>query len=179
MSDWFGTESRVPPLKAGLDLEMPAPSKWRGQPLIEDIKSGRVDVKLIDERVLEVLKFVSRTSEFLSTAAEEAGEDEATNALTRRLASESFVLLKNEADTLPLNMESRPRMAVVGQLAVEYSGAGAVQLEHLNIHNDHTTASKLYILNQTRFPSRQGSKCIGVYHYLHQTTLPRRTAKPA
>ena len=124
MSDWFGMDSRLPPLEAGLDLEMPAPSKYRGQPLIEDIKSGKVDINLIDKRVLEVLKFVSRTSEFHSTAAEEAGEEENTNRLTRRLASESLVLLKNEANALPLNMASKPKIAVVGQLAAEYSGGG-------------------------------------------------------
>ena len=124
MSDWFGTESRLQAIEAGLDVEMPGPSKCRGQALVDDIESGKVDINLINERVLEVLKFVSRTSEFHSTAAEKSGEDEATNALARRIASESLVLLKNEGDILPLNMELKPRIAVVGQLSLEYSGGG-------------------------------------------------------
>lgn len=124
MSDWFGTESRLPAIEAGLDVEMPGPSKCRGQPLVEDIKSGKVGIDVINERVLEVLKFVSRTSEFHSTAPEESGEDNATNALARKIASESIVLLKNEGDILPLNMKSEPRIAVVGHLSLEYSGGG-------------------------------------------------------
>jgi beta-glucosidase len=124
VSDWFGTESRIPAIEAGLDLEMPGPSKCRGEPLVEDIKSGKVSMDVINERVLKVLKFVSRTSTFHSTAAEEAGEDDATNELARKVASESMVLLKNEGNILPLNMKSNPRIAVIGQLSLEYSGGG-------------------------------------------------------
>jgi beta-glucosidase len=124
MSDWFGTESRIPALEAGLDLEMPGPSKCRGQALVDDIQSGRIGMDVIDQRVMEVLKLVLRTSEVHSTAAEEAGEDVATNVLTRKVASESMVLLKNEGNVLPLDLKSKARIAVIGKLATEYSGGG-------------------------------------------------------
>ncbi|KAH7389222.1 glycoside hydrolase, partial [Cadophora sp. MPI-SDFR-AT-0126] len=33
MSDWFGTYSTTKAMQAGLDLEMPGPTKWRGASL--------------------------------------------------------------------------------------------------------------------------------------------------
>ena len=124
MSDWFGTMSQKPSLEAGVDLEMPGPSVWRSTSLINSIKSGQTDQRLIDERVLEVLKLISRTSEVHSNAPEESGEDDVANALARQVAVESMVLLKNDNTVLPLDLSTAPKVALVGRLAMEYSGGG-------------------------------------------------------
>ena len=124
MSDWFGTMSQKPSLEAGLDLEMPGPSIWRSKSLVKSIKSGDIEQKLIDERVSEVLKLISRTSEVHSDAREESGEDEVANALARQVAGESIILLKNNDGVLPLNFTTAPKVAVVGRLGAQYSGGG-------------------------------------------------------
>jgi beta-glucosidase len=124
MSDWYGTESTSAAIEAGLDIEMPGPSKARGNKLIEDVKSGQINTKVIDQRVLGVLKLASRSKEVASTANELAGEDEATNGLIRKIASNSMVLLKNENNLLPLKIEEAPKIAVIGHHASIYTSGG-------------------------------------------------------
>lgn len=125
MSDWFGTTSQKSSLEAGVDLEMPGPSVWR-QPnsLVDKIKFGHIEQELVDERVSEVLKLISRTSEVHSDAREASGEDEVANALARQVAAESMVLLKNDNGALPLDLSTAPKVALVGRLATECSGGG-------------------------------------------------------
>ena len=38
MSDWFGTQSTAASINAGLDLEMPGPTIWRGEQLLQAIE---------------------------------------------------------------------------------------------------------------------------------------------
>jgi beta-glucosidase len=40
MSDWVGTYSTVEAINAGLDLEMPGPTKSRGQLLLDVVQEG-------------------------------------------------------------------------------------------------------------------------------------------
>lgn len=124
MSDWFGTTSREGALAAGLDVEMPGPTVFRGAGLVEDVKSGKISEALVDERVLEVLKFVARTKEAHSTAAEVSGQDDATSALCRKIAAESIVLLKNEGNVLPLDLKKELKVSVVGVPSIIPSSGG-------------------------------------------------------
>ncbi|HEX2864876.1 MAG TPA: glycoside hydrolase family 3 N-terminal domain-containing protein, partial [Deinococcales bacterium] len=41
MSDWFGTHSVVEAANAGLDLEMPGPTQWRGERLVRAVREGK------------------------------------------------------------------------------------------------------------------------------------------
>lgn len=124
MSDWYGTESRIPALKAGLDLEMPGPSKTRGKALVEDIRLGKISTEVIDQRVFGILKLVARTAEVHASKDELPGQDETTSSLVRRIASESMVLLKNDNNLLPLNLKSAPNMAIIGLPSTEFCIGG-------------------------------------------------------
>lgn len=126
MSDWYGTESTAASIKAGLDIEMPGPSKARGQKLMKEVNCGEVSTEVLDERVLGILKIVQRTREVhsLDSADEQIGLDEATNVLIRKIASESIVLLKNERRVLPIDIEKAPKIAIIGEPAVTYCGGG-------------------------------------------------------
>ena len=42
MSDWFGSRSTAPTLNAGLDLEMPGPTRDRGDKLVAAVEAGEV-----------------------------------------------------------------------------------------------------------------------------------------
>ena len=48
MSDWFGTKSTAAAANAGLDLEMPGPSMWRGERLVQAVRAGEVSQAVID-----------------------------------------------------------------------------------------------------------------------------------
>ena len=42
MSDWFGSHSTAPTVNAGLDLEMPGPTRDRGEKLVAAVRAGEV-----------------------------------------------------------------------------------------------------------------------------------------
>ena len=43
MSDWTGTRSTAAAMNAGLDLEMPGPTKWRGRKLVDAVLRGEAN----------------------------------------------------------------------------------------------------------------------------------------
>ncbi|KAK3704870.1 beta-glucosidase [Vermiconidia calcicola] len=104
MSDWFGTYSTSDAINAGLDLEMPGPTRWRAGLLEHLVSSRRVPIHILDERVRNMLNLVKqcKTSGVKEWAKEGTNDTPETAKLLRRLAADSCVLLKNERDALPL-----------------------------------------------------------------------------
>jgi len=97
------------------------------EPLRELIHEGKLSMKVVDERVAEVLAVKFRMGLFDSPYN---NEDESINALihtdedealSRQLTKESMVLLKNENKTLPLNIKKTKKVLVTGPLADEVS----------------------------------------------------------
>lgn len=108
MSDWGGTNSTAASLNAGLDLEMPGPTKVRGvEAVLKAIKAGEVSEETIDERAMRVLEFLERLRCFEDpTIPDERAIDRPEHrALIREAGSKGIVLLKNENDILPLPKE--------------------------------------------------------------------------
>lgn len=114
MSDWFGTKSGPAAINAGLDMEMPGPSVFRGAKLVQDVKEGRVAEVVVDERVANVLRFLDRTRSSHSKEPEKSIVDEATNTTALNVAAEGIVLLQNRNNTLPLDLTKSMKVAVVG-----------------------------------------------------------------
>ncbi|MDJ0848338.1 MAG: glycoside hydrolase family 3 C-terminal domain-containing protein [Myxococcota bacterium] len=119
VSDWFGTRSTAAALAAGLDLEMPGPSQWRGPKLLEAVKRGEVAVEQVDACARRVLAAVlagakSGTDASLDEQAEDRPEH---RMVARRAAVESVVLLRNEGGQLPLDPAKLRRLALIGPLA--------------------------------------------------------------
>lgn len=130
MSDWFGTRSGLPAVNAGLDLEMPGPSVFRGQRLVEDVKTGLISEHVIDERARNVLKLIHRTSASHTQEEERSVINEEANSLARQVASEGIVLLKNKRNILPLNLANKnSKLAVIGPFALNppIGGGGSAQ----------------------------------------------------
>ncbi|OAL52638.1 putative glycosyl hydrolase [Pyrenochaeta sp. DS3sAY3a] len=123
MSDWYGTQSGLEALKAGLDLEMPGPSIFRGAKLIQDIKAGLISMAEIDTAVLNILKLIERSA-WTSKEIKEPAVTKATSAVARQVAEEGIVLLKNERSALPIDMRHAPRIAVIGDAAMNPSVTG-------------------------------------------------------
>ncbi|KUJ17825.1 putative glycosyl hydrolase [Mollisia scopiformis] len=129
MSDWFGTRSQLPALYAGLDLEMPGPSVFRGTPLVEEVKHGRVNMEVIDERVQRVLSLIHKTADSRGIGRPPVPQSELSD-LARLVASEGIVLLKNKDSTLPLDFNSNARIAVIGAAAKDppIGGGGSARV---------------------------------------------------
>jgi beta-glucosidase-like glycosyl hydrolase len=113
-------EAAVLALTAGIDIELPSTLCY-GQPLLAEIKAGRVDEALVDRALRRVL------AQKLELGLLDAGWspepmdvgidlDSAGNRdIARRMAESSIVLLDNPAGLLPL--QAPQRIAVIGPCA--------------------------------------------------------------
>ncbi|KAK5709606.1 hypothetical protein LTR17_019635 [Elasticomyces elasticus] len=130
MSDWFGTYSTSEAINAGLDLEMPGPTRWRGEALTHAVQSNKIRMSVLDQRVRTVLKLVKAAdrSGVLENAPEKTLDRSEDRKILREVASNSAVLLKNDGDILPLRKTSH--VAVIGPNAkiATYCGGGSASL---------------------------------------------------
>ncbi|MGH9297668.1 MAG: glycoside hydrolase family 3 N-terminal domain-containing protein, partial [Acidimicrobiales bacterium] len=153
VSDWFGTQSTVASVLAGLDLEMPGPPIHYGRRLVEAVEEGLVEERVVTERARQVLGLAGRTG-VLTRSSEDGAPKPATAAkrtlserreLGRRLAAASFVLLENRAPPaargeagaaplLPLELRPGGLLAVIGpnafSTAAQGGGSARVNPEH-------------------------------------------------
>lgn len=104
-------------LEAGVDIDMMGGAYAHGLPAA--LERGRIDVELVDEAVLRVLALKERLGllddPFARGVEPSPPPVRAHRDLAREAARRSMVLLKNEANTLPLRQGTR--IAVVGPLA--------------------------------------------------------------
>ncbi|KAH7325555.1 glycosyl hydrolase family 3 N terminal domain-containing protein [Stachybotrys elegans] len=130
MSDWFGTYSTTGSIQAGVDLEMPGPTRWRGQALSHAVKANKVTEPQLDDRVRNVLNLINYSAG--SGVPENAPELHLNRTqdrqLLRRAAAESIVLLKNKDAVLPFSKSKRT--AVIGPNAktAVFCGGGSASL---------------------------------------------------
>lgn len=103
----YGTYGTAEAINAGLDLEMPGPTKFRGELLRHVVGAKKVSTHELDERVRNVLNLVDQCAvSGIADNQEEGTRDiPETAALLRQLAAESIVLFKNERDVLPLRRD--------------------------------------------------------------------------
>lgn len=129
MSDWFGSHSTAETVNAGLDLEMPGPTRDRGGKLIDAVKSGAVSEATLRQRVIAMLRLMERVGSLddVREFSEQADDRPEHRALIRRAGAEAAVLLKN-TDLLPLRAEGT--IAVIGPNAkiAQIMGGGSAQL---------------------------------------------------
>lgn len=130
VSDWFGSRTTAPTVNAGMELEMPGPTRDRGEKLIAAVQSGEVKLETVQARARNMLRLMARVGVLDEMPAfEEVAENKAEHrALIRRAGAEGTVLLKNEG-VLPLN-EPAGKIAVVGPNAkvAQIMGGGSSQL---------------------------------------------------
>ncbi|KAL4807756.1 glycoside hydrolase superfamily [Aspergillus unguis] len=131
MSDWFGTYSTSESIIAGLDIEMPGKTRWRGDALAHAVSSNKVHEFILDERVRNVLNLINYAEPL---GIPENAEERVLNrpedqALLRRAAAESVVLLKNDDNILPFKKDKS--IAVIGPNAkiAAYCGGGSASLD--------------------------------------------------
>ncbi len=131
MSDWFGSRTTEPTINAGLNLEMPGPSRDRGAKLVAAVEAGTVSRETVRELALGMLQLMQRTGsiDHHHDRVELADDRPEHRALIRRAGAEGTVLLKNTG-LLPLNKAEGKRIAVIGPNAknAQIMGGGSAQL---------------------------------------------------
>lgn len=124
VSDWFGNQSTVPSLNAGLNVEMPGiePRHYGGY-LMDAYQRGQIADELLDERCRPVLRTILRRAGQPGPGAPaqppDAAAAEQRQRVLRRASAASHVLLRNENGTLPLDPAVVRRLAVIGPCAAE------------------------------------------------------------
>jgi beta-glucosidase len=104
---------------AGLDVSMPW-ADWNtesfGKPLLDDVAAGKIPLSLIDDKVRRILRVMQRVGLLDGVDPHTGGSVDTPEhqAVARRAAEESLVLLKNDAHILPLSAESLKHIIVLG-----------------------------------------------------------------
>jgi beta-glucosidase len=116
VSDWFATYDGVAAAASGLDLEMPAGMFMNRNSLLPAIRDGRLSQAQLDDKVRRILR--------LGVKMHWLDRDQTDPSIPRynlegrevalQAAREGAVLLKNDADTLPLDKQAVKSIAVIG-----------------------------------------------------------------
>ncbi|WP_183557628.1 glycoside hydrolase family 3 C-terminal domain-containing protein [Mucilaginibacter sp. SP1R1] len=126
MSDWGGTHHTVAAANNGLDIEMGSSGtydQWYfAKPLLAAVKSGQVSEKTIDDKVRRILWVMYHTSMSENHPAGSIATPAHSKA-AYDIASESIVLLKNDAGLLPLKNNIKS-IAVIGDNATRTFALG-------------------------------------------------------
>jgi len=131
MSDWNAVHDRVVSLDAGLELEMPTSYGVRDEQIVEAVKSGELDEKVLDRAVERILNIVFKYAE---QKAEKA-DLEAHHLLAGKAEAECIVLLKNEGEILPFKKGAS--LAVIGEFAEKprFQGGGSSNINYFKTGN--------------------------------------------
>jgi beta-glucosidase len=117
MSDWGAVHETGGVVNAGLDLEMPGGNYLTTDNLKAALRSGAISQSEIDDSDKRILRLMVRTG-LLDSARKHTPEQMVNSAqhraLTRAVADEGIVLLKNRENILPIDKARIKSIAVIG-----------------------------------------------------------------
>lgn len=147
MTDWFAGKDPVAQMKAGNDLIMPGgilkailpdgsldiTGPNQSQIIIDAVKSGSLDEKVLDRNIKNILRVILKTPTFKGYKYSNKPNLEKNAQISRQVAAEGMVLLKNEKVTLPLTKGSS--IGLFGNAQIETikggTGSGDVNVKHV------------------------------------------------
>ena len=174
MSDWGAVSDRVAGVAAGLDLEMPASGGVNDRKIVEAVKAGKLDEKLVDQACERILNIVFR---YLDSAKPETPWDkEAQHVQAADIAAECMVLLKNEENLLPLSKEDD--VAFIGEFAMKprFQGGGS---SHINCFKTTGAAEAAKGLKVTYAPGYSVAKDEATAEMIAEAVAAAKKAKVA
>lgn len=129
VSDWNAVHSTRETVLAGLDLEMgtvgrPFDEFYLARPFLEGVRKNEYPLPVLDEMVRRNLRVMFMTRAIDGHSSPGAINTKEHQAVARRVAEESFVLLKDEGNALPLDPNKVKSVAVIGENAVRLQAYG-------------------------------------------------------
>ncbi|GLZ00923.1 glycoside hydrolase family 3 C-terminal domain-containing protein [Actinoplanes sp. NBRC 103695] len=117
VSDWRAARDTVGAALGGLDIAMPAMQNPWGAALVEAVRDGSVPEAEIDDKVRRVLRLAARVGALGDVPPGLPELD--GSAVAHEVAARSYVLVRNEDFTLPLEPAALTRVALIGALAMD------------------------------------------------------------
>lgn len=132
VSDWGAVNDRVKGIEAGLDLEMPGSNGVNDARIVQAVKEGRLDEKVVNKAAERILNIINKYIENRKIDTE--WDMDAHHELARKSAGECMVLLKNEG-VLPLKKGSK--VAFIGKFAESprYQGGGSSHVNSFKVES--------------------------------------------
>ncbi|MBR5110384.1 MAG: glycoside hydrolase family 3 C-terminal domain-containing protein [Clostridia bacterium] len=174
MSDWGAVSNRVKGVAAGLDLEMPASGGVNDAKIVEAVRKGELDEKLVDLCCERILNIVFRYQE--NAKPETPWDKEAQHAFSGQVAADCMVLLKNEGDVLPLNKADA--IAFIGEFAAKprFQGGGS---SHINSFKTTSAVEAAKGLNVAYAPGYSVAKDEATDEMIAEAVKAAKAAKVA
>ena len=136
MTDWDAAHSTVKAALAGLDLEMGTDKKdynewYFANPLIKAVEEGKVPMSVVDEKVANVLRVMFKTKVLGDVKSRVAGvmNTPEHQKAAYNSAAEAAVLLQNNGNLLPLNINKLKSIAIIGDNATRKHCGGGLSSE--------------------------------------------------
>ncbi|MGV9203387.1 MAG: glycoside hydrolase family 3 C-terminal domain-containing protein [Promethearchaeia archaeon] len=118
VSDWFATRytNTVGCLKAGLSFEMPKSICYKEKMVKKALSEKKVAKEIFHDNLRRLLRVMFRVGLFddPSSIPEGSRNTEEHQEIARNIAEEGIVLLKNQNNVLPLDMNAIKKIAVLG-----------------------------------------------------------------
>ena len=122
ISDWTAVRS-LESAKYEQDLEMPGPTEFWSQNLINAVRNGEIPEATVDRKVKRMILLAIRVGAIGADGSTPAAKPRHNNiadkdvAFARKAAVQTSVLLRNEDETLPLNFNEFGKVALIGNNA--------------------------------------------------------------
>lgn len=100
MSDWFGGKDPVEQMKAGNDLLMPGTAA-QTKDIADAVKDGKLDENVLDRNAERVLELIFKSPAYHNYKYSNKPDLKKDAQLSRRVAEDGMILLKNNKKTLP------------------------------------------------------------------------------
>lgn len=136
VSDWGGVHHTEQAIYNGMDLEFGSwtnglsagtrnayDNYYLAFPYLRLIKEGKVGTKELDEKVSNVLRLIFRTSMDPNKPFGSLGSPEHGQA-GRKIGEEGIVLLQNNNNVLPIDLNKAKKIAVIGENAIKMMTVG-------------------------------------------------------
>ena len=136
ISDWGGTHDTEQAIYNGLDLEFGSwtdglsqgtnnayDNYYMAMPYLKLIKAGKVGTKELDEKARRVLRLMYRTVMDNNRPYGSLCSPEHSEA-ARHIGEEGIVLLANRGNVLPMKLDGRKKVAVIGENAIKMMTVG-------------------------------------------------------
>lgn len=136
VSDWGGVHNTDEAITNGLDMEFGSwtngltsgasnayDNYYLANPYLKKLKNGEASIEVLNDKVRRVLRLLYRTEMNPNRPLGSMLSDSHYNA-ARQIGEEGIVLLKNDDKVLPIPLDKKIRIAVIGENAIKMMTVG-------------------------------------------------------